>query len=144
MNGPPDIPRMETVRYPLTNQWVGTMTCPKCAKTIAAWRSSGMSDCWPHFYCDTCSNAIQRDSDKAAVRQGQAIETVQRIAATLPACPCGGRFVPGANPKCPACQTEFAHQDDTVKRLSDPHVILIHGAQFFSDHRPAYRVEIGN
>ncbi len=134
--------RMKKVRYPTTNPWVGTMTCPACGHTVRAWRSSGMSECCPHFYCDRCSNAIQRDADKELAWGKSTAETVAAISATLPPCPCGGRFKPGANPKCPECGGEFAHHWDPVRRLTDPHVILIHGACMFSDERPPYRVEI--
>lgn len=134
---------METVHYPATDPWVGTMTCPTCAHVVWAWQSSGMSDCWPHFYCDQCSNAIQRDADKAVAWEEQTLEIVQRIASTLPDCPCGGRFRPGTNPKCPACGQEFTHQNGVVERLTDPHVILIHEACLFGDSRPPYRVKIG-
>lgn len=133
---------METVHYPVTNQWVGTMSCPSCSHTVRAWRSSGMSDCWPHFYCDRCSNVIHREADKQTAWSEQTMEVVQRIAATLPACPCGGHFRPGANPKCPACGAEFAHQHDVVRRLTDPHMIVMHGACAFSGERAPYRVEI--
>lgn len=102
-----------------------------------------MSDLWPHFYCDRCSNAIHSEADKQIAWSEQTSEVVQRIAAALPACPCGGHFKPGANPKCPACGAEFAHQNDVVRRLTDPCVILIHGACFFSDQHSPHRVEIG-
>jgi hypothetical protein len=102
-----------------------------------------MSQCCPHFYCDRCSNAIIREADKKASWGAPgSSELVERIAATLPACPCGGHFRAGANPKCPACKTQFAHPGDVVQRLSDPQVILIHSACLFSDQAPPYRVEI--
>ena len=100
-----------------------------------------MSDCCPHFYCDRCSNAIQREADKKLIWDEQSSELLARIAASLPACPCGGRFIPGANPKCPKCRAEFKHQDEPVRRLVDPHVILVDGAAFFGDREP-YRVRI--
>lgn len=134
---------MKTVHYPLTNQWVGTMTCPSCCEVVRAWRSSGMSECWPHFYCDKCSNAIHREADQGTAWNQQSLEVLQAIADTLPDCPCGGHFKPGANPKCRACRAEFAHQKDVVSRLTDPHVILIHGACLLSDKHETYRVEIG-
>ena len=134
---------MDVVRYPTTNPWVGIMTCPKCQHAVPAWKASGMSECWPHFYCDRCSNAIYRKGDQRIACTERSGAIVERIAATLPHCPCGGRFVPAANPKCPLCRTEFTHQDDAVRRLTDPHVIVLNGACFFSDERPPYRVEIG-
>ena len=133
---------METIQYPATNPWVGTMTCPKCQHTATAWRASGMSECWPHFYCDRCSNAIHRKADQRTAWKEQSAPIVEQIAATLPGCPCGGRFAPGANPKCPSCGSDFAHQHDTVRRLTDPHVIVLNGACFFSDERAPYRIEI--
>jgi hypothetical protein len=134
---------MKIVRYPTTNQWVGTMACPACHHVVRAWRSSGMSECFPHFYCNRCSNAIHRLADQKQVWSvPPSSEILERIAATLPDCSCGGHFKPGANPKCPACGAEFAHQQDAVRRLTDPNVILIHGACLFSDERAPYQVEI--
>ena len=133
---------MEIVHYPVTNPFVGTMICRSCRHSVRAWRSGGMSECWPHFYCDLCSNVIHREADKDAAWEEQSLESVERIAETLPDCPCGGRFRPGANPKCPVCKTEFAHQNDVVKRLTDPHMIIQEGACAFSDRREPYQVAI--
>ena len=132
---------MKTVTYRTTDRWVGTMTCPACRCATPAWRSSGMSDCWPHFYCNRCSNAVWRLEDQDSAWERQDEETLAAIAATLPDCPCGGSFVPGANPKCPGCGAEFTHQNEPLKRLTDPCVILIDGACFFGTGEP-YRVEI--
>jgi hypothetical protein len=101
-----------------------------------------MSDCFPHFYCDSCSNVIQRDADKELVWHEATQELADRIAATLPDCPCGGRFRPGADPKCRGCDAPLSHRDDPVKRLHDPHMIVIDGACAFSDTREPYRVRI--
>ena len=133
---------MKTVTYPRSLQWVGDLACPACHGLTPAWRSSGMSDCYPHFYCDTCSNVIQRDADQDLVWAGQTQTTLDQIAATLPACPCGGRFRPGANPKCRHCGRPIPHQDDPVTRLGDPHMIVADGACAFSDRRDPYRVRI--
>lgn len=133
---------METVYYPKDDQWCGTLTCPECNLETRAWRSSGMSQTWPHFYCDRCSNAIQREADRKLAWDEQTQAVLDRIAATLPECACGGRFKPGTNPKCPGCGFDFAHQDDPVTRLTDPHVILLDGACFFHDERKPYRVKI--
>ncbi|MDI6834148.1 MAG: hypothetical protein QMD99_00360, partial [Rhizobiaceae bacterium] len=88
-----------------------------------------MSQICPHFYCSECSNAIFRREDQRLAWDSESQEVLEKIASTLPACGCGGRFVPGANPKCPRCRHEFRHQSSTLKRLSDPHVILVDGAE---------------
>ena len=133
---------MKIVEYPRSLQWVGEMLCRQCDERTPAWKSSGMSDCFPHFYCDCCSNVIQRDADKELVWHEATQELVDQIAATLPDCPCGGRFRPGADPKCRGCGAPLPHQDDPVKRLHDPHMIVVDGACAFSDTREAYRVRI--
>jgi hypothetical protein len=91
---------MRTEFIDAKNPWVVTATCPECGMAVRAWRSSGMSQSCPHFYCDKCSNAIAREKDKEIAWNAQpSTEIVEKIAATLPSCPCGGRFRPGANPK---------------------------------------------
>jgi hypothetical protein len=132
---------MKTVRYSTRNKWAGTMKCPSCAHVVRAWRSSGMSDIAPHFYCDSCSNAIHREVDKEVSRDQQTDQILCTIANSLPECPCGGQFRPSANPKCPKCHEEFRHSASALQRLTDPHVILIDGACFYSDREP-YRVKI--
>lgn len=135
------ISRMKEVVYRANDRWVGTLCCPACKYVARAWKSSGMSECRPHFYCDHCSNAIFRETDQAISWNEQSAAVLATIASTLPSCPCGGRFAPGANPKCPGCGAPFAHQNDPVTRLSDPHVILLDGACFFGQGEP-YRVKI--
>ena len=125
---------MKTVRYRPDDPHVGEFQCPGCQTQTWAWRSSGMSASYPHFYCDRCSNAILRASDQDLLHaEADRAALLEQIAATLPACPCGGRFRPGTNPKCPHCGFEFTHSGDPVQRLTDPHVILIHGACLFGD-----------
>jgi hypothetical protein len=135
---------MKTVTYKTTLQWVGTMQCPTCGKKSRAWRSSGMSMCFPHFYCDRCSNVIQRKKDQALVWDAGSQELLDQIVADLPHCPCGGRFTPGANPKCLHCGVELPHQSDPVTRLHDPHMIAMDGSCVFTDDGEPYRVEIVN
>ena len=83
-----------------------------------------------------------RESDKALVyKNHRSPELLNHIAETLPACPCGGHFMPGTNPKCPSCGFEFANSADPVSRLTDPQVILINGACLFGDpEREPFRV----
>lgn len=122
------------------------MKCPnpKCGKETPAWQSSGMSDSCPHFFCDTCSNVIHREQDHALLYENEINqELLDRIAATLPDCPCGGRFVPGANPKCPSCKTEYVHQWDAVKRLNVPFMPILDGSCLIRDRLYSYEVCIG-
>ena len=134
---------MKVVEYERSLQWVGEMHCPKCAKVTPAWQSSGMSNCFPHFYCNTCSNVIHRTCDQELVWESKTAELVEQIAGTLPNCPCGGRFAPDNNPKCAHCNTEMKHQNDVVTRLHDPRMIVVDGACVFTDKEP-YRVRIIN
>ena len=133
---------MKTVEYDLRNQWVGFMRCPKCDKDTPAWRSSGMSQCFPHFYCDTCSNVIRRLEDQKLVWNGKSRELLEEIVASLPRCSCGGVFVAGAAPKCRHCGAEYSDSRDPVDRLHDPHMIVMDGATVFKDNGPEYIVKI--
>jgi hypothetical protein len=100
-----------------------------------------MSDACPHFYCDRCSNVILRERDRELLaRQGKSQTVLDTIAATLPACPCGGRFAPGANPKCPRCGQPSSNVWTPVDRLTDPNMIVLDGACVFSDEKEPYRV----
>ena len=121
---------------------VGRLKCPNCTVEIPAWRSSGMSQMYPHFYCSDCSNVIHRQKDQHLVWRDQSSEVLEVIASSLPDCECGGKFVPGANPKCPSCHYDFRHQSSPLTRLSDPHVILIDGSVKYGDDGPKYKVLI--
>ena len=133
---------MKIVKYEKNLRWVGTMKCRKCHKETLAWRSSGMSMCFPHFYCDKCSNVIHRIKDQELVWYGATEEKLKIIEKDLPDCSCGGRFRPGANPKCGYCGHEFHHQNDIIKRLSDPHMIVTNGSCIYSDSREPYQIII--
>jgi hypothetical protein len=87
---------------------------------------------------------IHRSKDEITlVENAPSKEILDRIAEDLPICPCGGRFMPGTNPKCIHCSAEFAHQHDPVQRLHDPHMIVVDGACVFSDTKEPYKVVIG-
>jgi hypothetical protein len=110
------------------------MDCPFCGKKISFYFFSGMGDMAPHFYCSHCSNVLFRDSDRDLLYKNRASKKLlQKIEATLPECRCGGRFTPGANPKCPHCKEEFDHQDGPVKRLNDPYAVVVKGAKLVSE-----------
>lgn len=132
---------MKVVEYKRSLQWVGDLQCPQCNRLTPAWRSSGMSDCFPHFYCDRCSNVIHRASDQDLVWGEKSQELLDQIAASLPDCPCGGRFAPDNNPKCVHCGSQLKHQKDAVTRLHDPHMIVVDGACVFGGKEP-YTIRI--
>lgn len=133
---------MEIVEYKKSLQWVGTMQCPKCSHITNAWQSSGMSECYPHFYCTKCSNVIHRTKDKDLIYNGNSQDLLDQISSDLPKCPCGGQFQPNENPKCSNCNEQFTHQGSEIERLSDPHMIVVDGACVFSDEKGPYMVKI--
>ena len=131
---------VKTAAYP----GVGKLICQSCSTETPAWKSSGMSQSCPHFYCSNCSNVILRVEDQKFSWNDDNPEVLERIASTLPECECGGRFTPGANPKCPSCRFEFQHQSSPLERLSDPCMILLDGAVKYGDEGPEYRVRIAS
>ncbi len=133
---------VKVVEYDRSLQWVGDVKCPKCNGLTPAWRSSGMSECFPHFFCDTCSNVIQRESDKKIVWHDKSQEALEKIAKTLPKCSCGGQFAPSCGPKCKHCNTEIPIVRDAVEYLHNPNMIVVDGACTFSDKREDYMVRI--
>ena len=110
--------------------------CPKCAAAIECWVTSGMSECYPHFYCNTCSNVLWREQDHDVIRPDQVdvIQAMPAIIASLPQCKCGGQFTLDAGPKCPACGYEFKQQTANLElRATEPHAILIAGAEMLTE-----------
>ena len=106
--------------------------CPACKVEISFYAYSGMGDLCPHFYCDTCSNLYHNYQHSTVLREkGESWEVLTELVADLPRCPCGGQFAAGANPKCPACGVELAHQSDPVQRLSDPYAIQLKEAVLY-------------
>jgi hypothetical protein len=136
---------MKIVHYASNSPWIGNMKCPCCSRLTPAWQSSGMSESFPHFYCSSCSNVIHREQDKELVYPVEPTqELLEKISATLSQCPCGGQFKPGANPKCPHCNSDFAHHWDLVQRLTVPHLILLDGSCLIRDRLYSYQISIGS
>ena len=101
-----------------------------------------MSHMDPHLYCSDCSNAIHRERDRALSWRESGLAVLATITSSLPDCECGGRFLPGANPKCPTCHCELRNRSSAIERLSDPNIILIDGAVLYGDDGPLYGVMI--
>lgn len=135
---------MRIVEYSRSLPWVGHLRCNHCQGLNEGWRSSGMSDCFPHFFCSNCSNVVYRQADKALIYAAPVVDAVllARIAESLPACPCGGHFRPGVGPKCRHCHYEIDLINDPVAYLQNPHMLVLDGACSFSDERPPYQVRI--
>lgn len=107
--------------------------CPFCNIKFCYMRFSGMSQSFPHFYCNRCSNVIHRESDfDKVMRKGESEELLFQIARSLPNCPCGGYFSSGANFKCPHCKKEIPNLYSNVSRLTDPYIVLVEGAKIFN------------
>jgi hypothetical protein len=133
---------MNIVEY--EKEYSRMILCPSCSTEIWSYVTSGMSQCFPHFYCNQCSNVIHRESDKEEVLksdcnfeivgdQSCAQALLEKIANSLPECPCGGMFKPGENPKCPSCRYEFKHGYDEIYRLNDPYMIVLDNVCVFGD-----------
>lgn len=121
---------MKSTAYPPTDK----LQCPHCAATIGYYHFSSMGDVCPHFYCTDCSNVFYRESDCNRIRSEEPSQALlEEIADSLPACPCGGRFSPGCNPKCPNCKAELRHRDDPIQRLHDPYAIVLEGSALFTE-----------
>ncbi len=107
--------------------------CGSCNAPAHFYRFGGMAQMHPHFYCDTCSNVYFSRAHHDLVRDAPTdTSLLAELAESLPACPCGGRFRPGANPKCPTCEGDMKHRLDPLARLSDPFVVLLAGASLCS------------
>lgn len=110
--------------------------CPQCSAAIEYWHTSGMSECYPHFYCNTCSNVLCREQDHAIIRDDHVdiTKVMPGIMASLPRCKCGGQYTLDAGPKCPACGYEFKQQIVNLElRATEPHAILIAGAEMLTE-----------
>ncbi len=111
------------------------VSCPHCDQEVGVYIFGGMSDMAPHFYCDQCSNVLFRESDRRLLYECDKAnqELLERISATLPKCPCGGRFRPGQNFMCPKCRKSFTNAEDPVNRLTDPKPVVISGAKLVTE-----------
>lgn len=134
---------MKTVEYNGDNPWVRVVSCPNCAEKVSAWVSSGMSESFPHFYCDRCSNVYHDAEGKQEILANTATpELLEKLEVRLPGCPCGGCFRAAANPKCPHCGQGFQHQHNALQRLSDPHMIVVDQACVLGSKSGPYKVVI--
>lgn len=133
---------MKVVEYERSLQWVGLLRCPACHHDNVGWRSSGMSEAFPHFYCSRCSNVYLNRQAQELVYYEATPELLTRVAATLPACPCGGHFTPTAGPKCAACHHEIPVVRNPVQHLQNPNMVLLDGACLIHDEGEAYQVRI--
>lgn len=127
---------MQSSRIEDKRPYTAQTHCPTCAASIEYWHTSGMSECYPHFYCDTCSNVLWRKQDYNIIRPGHvnAEGAISQIIASLPKCKCGGHFTLDAGPKCPACGHEFKQQVANVElRATEPSAILIQGAEMLTE-----------
>lgn len=73
---------MKTIAY--SKNSVRAVKCPYCDKKTYAWQSSGMSMCFPHFYCNKCSNVIFRVKDQELVMNNVIQEKLEIIQDDLP------------------------------------------------------------
>ena len=101
-----------------------------------------MSNCFPHFYCDSCSNVIHRQSDQKLVWDAKSEEILRKISESLPDCSCGGHFAPGCGPKCLHCHSQIPIVKDAVEYLHHPNMIVLDGSVVFSDINEPYMVKI--
>lgn len=125
---------MQSIKnYFLKRKYPYKTVCPTCNQEHRYMRYGGMSQLFPHFYCNKCSNVIRRKVDFEKVMKSEIISEslLQEISSTLPKCPCGGNFQPGTNPKCPHCKKEIPHQNNAIERLTDPYLIVIQGAKAY-------------
>jgi endogenous inhibitor of DNA gyrase (YacG/DUF329 family) len=133
---------MEIVEYQRSLQWVGHLHCPSCQQDNIGWRSSGMSEAFPHFYCSQCSNVYLNREAQELVYYEATPALLAQIAATLPDCPCGGHFTPTAGPKCNWCHHEIPLVRNPVQHLQNPNMVLLDGACLIREKGEPYQVRI--
>jgi len=69
-------------------------------------------------------------------------ETLDKIAAALPDCPCGGKFAPNCGPNCVHCGKQIEIVADAIEYLGNPFMVAVDGACVFIDRHDPYRVRI--
>ncbi|TGE05304.1 hypothetical protein [Hymenobacter fodinae] len=133
---------MKVVEYERSLQWVGHLHCPTCQHDNLSWRSSSMSEAFPHFYCSHCSNVYLERQVQELVYYEATPALLAQIGATLPPCICGGHFTPTASPKCTVCHHEVPLVLDPVQHLQDPNMVVLDGACVLYDQGEPYQVRI--
>jgi transposase-like protein len=113
--------------------------CPACNASIEYWWTSGMSECFPHFYCEGCGEAIWRERDKVRIftshDEAELKYDMKEIVDNLPPCRCGGRYTIEAGPRCPDCRFDFADRSKSFSvRAYDPSIILLRGSRLYTEH----------
>ncbi|MGC4031622.1 MAG: hypothetical protein QM754_07805 [Tepidisphaeraceae bacterium] len=109
--------------------------CPDCGHSIEYWFTSGMSECFPHFYCDRCSSILWRREDRDQLTSPVADEAflLEKIISRLPGHRCGGQFKAGVGPRCPKCHHEFRREGPLEYQARSPNAILVEGAELLTE-----------
>ena len=112
--------------------------CPECGQTIEYWWTSGMSECFPHFYCNECGSAIWRIRDQKRIwylkKENDIKDTIKSILEDLPQCTCGGKFTLEARPICFHCGCKFAEKQTFNNRVFNPNIMLLTGASMMTEN----------
>ena len=132
---------MEKNIYCKTSHGVGYFTCPNCKKKNHCKTYSINSGLWPHFYCNKCPNVYwarelkyrhHADSEHEACQKlAQEKNILKKILASLPSCPCGGRFTRFSNLRCTKCKAALTDRKegmDVSSLLGEPQVFLSNNA----------------
>lgn len=96
-----------------------------------------MSDCFPHFYCNQCSNLVWRQKDQAimwgSITDEEIDYALRIIRETLPPCSCGGEFTLETGAKCPKCLCDLGRNGTDQQKARDPYAVLITGAEMWTE-----------
>jgi transposase-like protein len=110
------------------------INCQNCKQEVFVYRFGGMSDVFPHFYCDSCSNVFFSKRYRNLLMKEKLSEKIaNEIFSSLPHCSCGGFFSKDAYPKCPHCTYKLLDIFDPIARLSDPHAIILKHAYLMTE-----------
>ena len=116
-----------------------TVPCPACGGAIRFVTMRMIRGPEPFLYCNSCSNILDRESDRKKVqaalnRRGSRTEDevlhehYLQLESSAPPCPCGGRFELWANVKCPHCQVTVPYSSrdpDLHVRLNDETMVVL-------------------